>query len=47
MTKDLSPQPPAPIPPRKSPPFVSNIPSRAGSGNAEPMVDGYNLSSLN
>jgi hypothetical protein len=28
-------------------PFVSNIPSRCGSPGAEPMVDGYNLSSLN
>jgi hypothetical protein len=30
-----------------APPFVSNIPSHAGSPGAEPMVDGYNVSSLN
>jgi hypothetical protein len=47
MTTTPSPGPPAVIPPRTSPPFVSNIPSRCGSPGAEPMVDGYNVSSLN
>ena len=28
-----------------SPPFVSNIPSRAGAGDAPPMVDAWNTSS--